>query len=201
MCNKCDLLLLPTDWYLHFSLAFKLLARSLSWFPVCTFFVLVRHWKLSPHICVVTDFGKRKLKAWAAASSRSYRKRLALREEWMDHSPGFSVLSVGDNVWLSRVTHTWAAVTTPWEKRNGVQPHMYREGVWVWSWWGWGGLVSLRTKESTQLAVGQAEQPKGYEKIKGASLAGSAFFYVEKRSFQLWIGPLSCKKQCQLTHI
>lgn len=45
----------------------------------------------------------------------------------MDHSPELSVfLSVGDNVWLSWVTHPWAAVTTPWEKQNGV--HMCWEG-------------------------------------------------------------------------
>ena len=107
----------------------------------------------------------------------------------MDRSPGLSVLSVGDNVWLSQATQTWAAVTTPWEKRNGVQPHMCWEGVWVGSWWCWGGLISLRTRESTQLAVGQAEQPKGCEKIKGASLAGSAFFILKNAPFSSELAP------------
>lgn len=39
------------------------------------------------------------------------------------------------------------------------------------------GFVSLRTKESGQPAVGQVEQPKGCEKIKSFSLAGSAFLF------------------------
>lgn len=52
-----------------------------------------------------------------------------------------------------------------------------------------GGLISLRTRESTQLAVGQAEQPKGCEKIKGASLAGSAFFILKNAPFSSELAP------------
>lgn len=49
----------------------------------------------------------------------------------MGHSPGLSVLSAGDNGWLSRVTHPAAAVTTAWEKRNGFQVHVCQDGASV----------------------------------------------------------------------
>lgn len=46
-----------------------------------------------------------------------------------------------------------------------------------WELVGAGGFISLRTKESIQLAVGQVKQLKGCEKMKGASLVGSAFLF------------------------
>lgn len=49
----------------------------------------------------------------------------------MGHALGSSVLSVGGNVWLSWVTHPWAAVSTPWEKQNGARSLMCQEGVLV----------------------------------------------------------------------
>lgn len=68
-------------------------------------------------------------------------------------------------------------VTTPWEMQNGVQRRMCWEVSGSGADGGRGGFISLRTKESTQRAMGQTEQLKGWKKRKGASLAGSAFFF------------------------
>ena len=74
-----------------------------SFFTVCTVFVLARHQNLSPHVCV--------------SDRRVTGRRQPLEvtgRGW--HLPksegttllGWAFLSVGDNVWLSRVTHLWA---------------------------------------------------------------------------------------------
>ena len=99
----------------------------------------------------------------------------------MGHSPGLNVLSAGDNGWLSRVTHPGAAVTTAWEKRNGFQVHVCVPrrclGHCTVAAGGRGGLISPKTEESVQPAVGQIEQLKGCKKIRGDILAGLAFLF------------------------
>lgn len=145
---------------------------------------------------------KRRVTAWATGASRSYRKRSALGEEWMDHSPGLRVFVcrgqcvafTGDSS-LGSSDHSWE--DAEWSSA----PHV--SGGWL----GLELMVMGRAPFSEDPQVNSASHGSGWAterrgENKRCWLGGlSSFFNFEKRSFQLWIGPLSCKEQCQLTHI
>ena len=66
--------------------------------------------------------------------------------------------------------------SSPGQRQNGAEVHVCQVGTSVTArrqLRGPGGLISPRTKDSLQPAVGHMEQLKGCEKVSGAGLAFS----------------------------
>lgn len=114
--------------------------------------------------------------ARAVASSRDHRRRLALGEAECATLWDWAFLLLGTMGGF----HGWlipeSAATTAWEKQSGVKVHACPVGASVTAQRqlrgpGWAPLISPKTEDSVQPAVGYIEQLKGCEKIKGAGLA------------------------------
>lgn len=111
------------------------------------------------------------------------------RQDWLprqQHPPeaaGGGLLLNGPLSWVERFVHWGQCVAfmgdSSWWLQHGKSGMEFKpQSLHNRSWGvGKGGLISPRTKESAQPAVGQIERMKGCEKIRGVSLTGLAFLF------------------------